>query len=84
MKIRKIEDISVEESKNVLGGAGYGDECTCDCTCSCDCTCDCPTKENSDEIAGKATTYATNLSLANKAGSYSGTRTGDKAVATMS
>jgi hypothetical protein len=84
MKIKKIEEISIEESKMIYGGASYSDDCSCSCSCDCDCSCDCPKEEKQDEIAGKAATYVeAGLKLVNKAGEYAGTSTGDKANDTM-
>ncbi len=84
MTIKKLEEISIEESKMIYGGASYTDECSCSCSCDCDCSCDCPKEEKQDEVAGKSATYVeVGLKVANKAGEYAGTRTGNKAESTM-
>ena len=84
MKFKKIEEISVEESKAIYGGAGFTDDCKCSCSCDCDCSCDCPKEEKEDAVAGKASTYIeVGLSVSNKVGAKAGTATGVRAENTM-
>jgi hypothetical protein len=88
MRFKKIEEISVDESKKIFGGIGISEDCDCSGKCSCECgecACNCEKKEKDDEAAGKSTTYVGN-GLSKGVVYYSskaGDATGVKAKTTM-
>lgn len=41
VKLKKLEELTVDVQRQLVGGNGSTGTCYCSCSCSCDCNCSC-------------------------------------------